>query len=103
MSYYDQEEKDWLELRAEALAYANQIKKNVITKWLNAIGYTKPVGYELIRHSRVIKIYTKDPGILIGVAGCHIDELKKIASDEYNDHREWKTEIIEIRDGFVNI
>lgn len=99
---YDDE---WMEMRAEAAAYAKEREERVLKTWLTEINYKskEPIGYEINSWKHVTKIYSTCPGPLIGLRGTNVEKLKKLLSDEYKGKRDWKIEFIEIRGGFISI
>lgn len=99
---YDDE---WMEMRAEAAAYAKERKERVLKAWLTEINYKsdEPIGYDINPFMHETKIYSTRPGSLIGLRGINVEKLKKILSDEYRSRKDWKIEFIEIRDGFFKL
>lgn len=97
--FYDSDA--WLEFRAECAAWAKERDESLIKKWLDSIGYKETVGYYRDSSNRVMEIYTRHPGILIGKAGCDVYRFQEMLSNEFRG--DWKVKFIEIRGGFVNV
>ena len=95
------DEESWEEFRAEALEFMKNKIETLIKKWLEGIGYKETVGYYRNSATKTMEIYSTRPGILIGKAGCHVEQLREMLTNEF--HGEWKVKFIEIRGGFVNI
>ena len=97
------DEEAWEEYREEVLAYMRSKEETLIKDWLNSIGYKfkEPIGYYRNSFNNTMEIYTTKPGMLIGRAGIHVEQLKKMLSSEF--YGEWSVKFIEIRGGFVNI
>ena len=93
----------WQIMREEALEFMTNKTETLLKKWLENIGYKRkePIGYCLSYSHRTMEIYTTRPGILIGRAGVHVEQLKKMLSDDF--YGEWNVKFIEIRGGFVNV
>ena len=97
--YHD--EDAWDEFRSDMLNYMENLEKSIVQKWLDGIGYKDPVGYHICLSEHKIEIYTTRPGSLIGQAGIHVNELRRVLSEEFRG--EWSVKFIEIRGGFVNV
>lgn len=95
------DEDGWLAFRADALEYMRNKEETLIKNWLNSICYKETVGYYRNSATKTMEIYSTRPGILIGKAGCHVEQLREMLTNEF--HGEWKVKFIEIRGGFVNI
>ena len=93
-------EEDFQEFRAKALNAAIKEEKDIVTEWLNEIGYDKPVGYYRNFSTMEFEIYTTKPGVLIGRSGDNIRKFEKMLSERYC-HPNWKVKIIEIRGGIA--
>lgn len=89
--------------RAEAHAFIKEKEESLLKRWLEKIGcnFKEPIGYYRDSLHRTMEIYTTRPGLLIGKAGIHVDELKQMLSEEF--YGEWNVKFVEIRGGFVNI
>lgn len=94
-------DRAWEEMRAEARAFMKNKKETLLKTWLTDIGYKEPIGYEFDLHHKVVKIYSRRPGLLIGKAGVDVNKLKAMLTEEF--HGEWKVQFIEVRDGFMQI
>ena len=97
---YDEDDA-WMEFRSYALNYMKELEESIIKKWLDGIGYTDPVGYYRNSLDHEMEIYATRIGTLIGKAGIHVEELRKMLSEEFRG--EWNVKFIEIRGGFVNV
>lgn len=99
-----EDEYEWLKFRGEALEYAKNKQEALLKKWLDNIGYIQrykePIGYYLNHLQQTMEIYASRPGVLVGVEGVHVAELKKMLSEEY--HGKWNVKFIEVRGGFIN-
>lgn len=94
---------EWEKIRAEAHAFMKEKEESLLKRWLEKIGYNfkEPIGYYRDSLHNTMEIYSTRPGLLIGKAGIHVDELQKMLSEEFQG--EWKVKFFEIRGGFVNI
>lgn len=97
--FYDEEA--WQQFREEALRFARERDVTIVEKWLNAIGFTEPVGYYRNSFRCEMEIYTTRPGVLIGKAGVTVRAFENMLSDEFGG--EWKVKFVEIRGGFANV
>ena len=94
-------DNDFQEFRGWALEEAKKMNDKLIKDWLQQIDYHETVGYYIDHYKCTIEIYTKNPGILIGKAGCNIEFLENIVSKEYC--RKYKVSFKEVKGGFVCI
>ena len=102
--YMEDFNESWEQFRSECIKFARERDETVIKKWLDSIGFTEPVGYYMASWKNKIEIYTTRPGMLIGKAGIHIQEFKRMLAEEYGEyHGEWNVEFVEIKGGFVNV
>lgn len=97
------DDEAWQRMREEALEFMRNKEETLLKTWLENIGYKRkePIGYYLSYYHRTMEIYTTRPGILIGRAGIHVEQLKKMLSDDF--YGEWNVKFIEISGGFVNV
>lgn len=95
MSYFD----DFDNFLGEILAEAREKEQSLFKRWLNKIGYTKPIFYCKKSSEKIMEIHTINPGMLIGRQGANIIEFKKMLSEEYGD--DWQVKLVEIRGDFV--
>ena len=93
--------EEFQELTEDALRYTRERNEGLLKKWLNKIGYTKPVGYYYNYSKKEIELYTTRPGLLIGKHGVHIFEFKDMLKEEFG--YEWTVKFVQIRGGFVNV
>ena len=94
-----EEEMDWLDFRAYCMEYARKKEEALIKKWLDKIGYNETIGYYRDVWHHTMEIYTRNPGILIGMKGKDVREFQDMLNEEYSG--EWKVKFIEVRGGFV--
>lgn len=99
--YQEDKENEWLSFRGEALEYVKNKEETILKKWLDNIGYAKPIGYYRDSLNGTMVIYATRIGALVGVEGVNVDKLKKMLSEEF--YGEWDVEFIEVRGGFVNV
>lgn len=92
---------DFNELIDECLEYTRHKKETIIKEWLNKIGYTDPVGYDISFGPNVAEIYTTHPGVLIGKYGVKVNEFAEMLTEAFGG--KWQVKFTEIRGGFVNV
>ena len=98
---YDWDE--WEEFRAEAHKYAREREETLIKNWLKKINYNHedPIGYNFDTYKKIVEIYSKYPGQLIGRGGKNVEIFESMVEEEFK--YKMKVNFIEIRGGFVTI
>lgn len=96
-------ELEWMLFREEAYLFNKQREEGVLKQWLCDIGYEyhEPIGYYRDISERIMTLYCRRPGVLIGKAGVNVNKLQTLLSNEF--HGKWKVKFVEIRGGFIQI
>ena len=73
----------------------------LINEWCKKCGVVELVGYYNDTTKHKMYIYTNKCGILIGKAGCRVNEFKEELKKEFSV--EYEVEFVEIRGGLANV
>lgn len=105
MCYYD--ENEFQRFKSECLESMNNKYRTVLENWCKQIGYKYPIAYSRNYKNtengidKILKIFTKHPGIMIGKAGKNVDLLKEMLDKEFISG--YAIEFVEVRGDFINL
>lgn len=90
---------EWIDIREDAINYMKEKKENPIKEFMEKIGIEETIAYEYLSNYTTLVIYTRHPGIWIGLHGRDNLLLKEILKSNFG--HEVEVEYKEIRGDFI--
>lgn len=90
---------EWIGIREDAINYMKEKKENPIKEFMEKIGIEETIAYEYLANYTTLVIYTRHPGIWIGLHGRDNLLLKEILKSSFG--HEVEVEYKEIRGDFI--
>ena len=90
---------EWMEFRAESITYVDNLHESALKKYVQEAGFKDVFAYTYDFSKNKFTIYTRKPGVWIGLGGSGVKRLKEILSTDVRENCD--VEFKEIRGRFI--
>lgn len=94
------DELEWMEMREESCKYLKEKHESPLIQYLTELNISDDFLYEYSNMNRNLVIYTKRPGIWIGLHGSGYNRLKEILLEKFEHDVE--VNFKEVRGDFIS-